>query len=72
MQTHLCLEAATRTAHDFGYKCTVIEDVCATRDVKFGEITVKAKDVHYSTLATLKNYGKVVNLKGYMESQNKE
>jgi len=26
MQTHICLEAATRAAHDFGYKCNVIED----------------------------------------------
>jgi nicotinamidase-related amidase len=72
MQTHMCLEAATRAAHDFGYNCTVVEDACATRDLKFGEITVKAKDVHYSTLATLKSYGKVVNLKEYMQSQNKE
>lgn len=72
MQTHMCLEAATRTAHDFGYDCTVIEDACATRDLKFGEVTVKAKDVHYSTLATLKSYGKIVNLKEFMESQNKK
>jgi nicotinamidase-related amidase len=72
MQTHMCLEAATRAAHDLGYNCTVVEDACATRDLKFGEITVKAKDVHYSTLATLKSYGKVVNLKEYLESQNKD
>jgi nicotinamidase-related amidase len=72
MQTHMCLEAATRAAHDFGYNCTVVEDACATRDLKFGEVTVKAKDVHYSTLTTLKSYGKVVNLKEYLESQNKK
>ena len=72
MQTHMCLEAATRAAHDFGYICTVVEDACATRDLKFGDVTVKAKDVHYSTLATLKSYGKVVNLKEFIESQNKK
>jgi nicotinamidase-related amidase len=72
MQTHMCLEAATRAAHDYGYNCTVVEDACATRDLKFGEVTVKAKDVHYSTLATLKSYGKVVNLKVFLESQNKK
>jgi nicotinamidase-related amidase len=72
MQTHMCLEAATRAAHDFGYECTVVEDACATRDLKFGEVTVKAKDVHYSTLATLKSYGKVVGLKEYLEIQNKK
>ena len=54
MQTHMCLEAATRAASDFGFNCTVIEDACTTRDLKFGETIVKAKDVHYSTLSTLK------------------
>jgi nicotinamidase-related amidase len=69
MQTHMCLEAATRAAHDFGYECTVIEDACATRDLKYGEVTVTAKDVHYSTLATLKSYGKVMNLKEFLEKK---
>ncbi len=72
MQTHMCLEAGTRAAHDLGYICTVVEDACATRDLKFGEVTVKAKDVHYSTLSTLKSYGKVVDLKEFLEKQNKE
>ncbi len=54
MQTHMCLEAATRAASDYGFNCTVIEDACTTRDLKFGETIVKAKDVHYSTLSTLK------------------
>ena len=66
MQTHMCLEGGTRAAHDLGYVCTVVEDACATRDLKFGEVTVKAKDVHLSTLATLKSYGKVVSLADYL------
>lgn len=72
MQTHMCLEAATRAAHDFGYECTVVEDACATRNLKFGEITVNARDVHYSTLATLKSYAKIANLIEFLESQNKK
>lgn len=71
MQTHMCLEAATRAAHDLGYGCTVIEDACATRDLKFKEVTVKAKDVHYSTLATLKSYAKILTLLEFLENQNK-
>ncbi|MFC2104814.1 cysteine hydrolase family protein [Bacteroidota bacterium] len=54
MQTHMCLEAATRAASDYGFKCIVIEDACTTRDLKFGDEIVKAKDVHNSTLSTLK------------------
>ena len=69
MQTHMCLEAGTRAAHDLGYQCTVVEDACATRDLKFGEVTVKAKEVHYSTLATLKSYGKVVGLKEFLNTK---
>ncbi len=53
MQTHMCVEAATRAASDYGFNCTVIEDACATRDLKFGDITIKASDVHYSTLSSL-------------------
>lgn len=67
MQTHMCLEAGTRAANDLGYNCTVVEDACATRDLKFGEVTVKAKDVHYSTLSTLKSYGKVLSLGEYLK-----
>ena len=60
MQTHMCLEAATRAGHDLGYSCTVIEDACATRDLKFGDSVIKASDVHLSTLATLKSYAKII------------
>ena len=54
MQTHMCLEAAVRAAHDFGYKCIVIEDACATRALQYKEYIVPAKQVHYSTLSSLK------------------
>jgi nicotinamidase-related amidase len=53
MQTHMCVDAATRAAYDLGFKCTVIEDACATRDLKFKDKIVKAEDVHYSTLSAL-------------------
>ncbi|MBN1821501.1 MAG: cysteine hydrolase [Prolixibacteraceae bacterium] len=59
MQTHMCLEAATRAAHDFGYNCTVIDDACTTRDLKYGDRTVIAADVHASTLATIKSYATI-------------
>jgi nicotinamidase-related amidase len=60
MQTHMCVEAATRAGADLGYKCTVIDDACATRDLKYGDNLVLAKDVHFSTLSTLKSYAKVM------------
>ena len=60
MQTHMCVEAAIRAAHDLGYICTLVEDACTTRDLKYGDITIQAADVHFSTLATLKSYAKIV------------
>lgn len=65
MQTHMCLEAATRAGSDYNFKCTVIEDACTTKDLKFGDKVVKAEDVHYSTLSTLKSYAKVTNIKDF-------
>ena len=59
----MCVEAATRAASDLGYKCTVIEDACTTRDLKYGDNIVLAKDVHYSTLSTLRSYAKIMTQK---------
>lgn len=59
MQTHMCVEAATRAASDLGFKCILVHDACATKDLTFGNKVIKAEDVHYATLATLKNYAKV-------------
>jgi nicotinamidase-related amidase len=66
MQTHMCVEAATRAASDYGLKCILIHDACATKDLKFGERTIKSDDVHYATLSTLKNYGQVISTKEYL------
>jgi len=67
MQTHMCVEAATRAASDYGFKCTLIHDACATKDLRFGDKIVKAEDVHYSTLSTLTNYAKVISTKEYFK-----
>ncbi len=69
MQTHMCVEAATRAAGDFGYKCILIYDACATRDLRFGDRIIKAADVHYSTLSTLKSYAEVESTKDYLEKE---
>lgn len=61
MQTHMCVEAATRAASDLGYKCTLINDACATKDLKFGDRVIKSEDVHYSTLSTLRSYAIIMS-----------
>jgi len=73
MQTHMCLEAATRAGHDYGFDCIVVSDACATRDLVFGGKTVKAEDVHASTLATLAGggYAKVIAMQEFRENSEK-
>jgi nicotinamidase-related amidase len=69
MQTHMCVEAAVRAAHDFGFECVLVGDACATRDLKFGGETVAANDVHNSTLSTVdRTYGTVVDTQTYLEN----
>ena len=67
MQTHMCVEAATRAATDYGFKCVVISDACATKDLKFNDIVIKSQDVHYSTLSTLKSYADVKSTNEYLD-----
>ena len=67
MQTHMCLEGATRAAHDLGYECTVIKDACTTRDLIFDDVLTPAKQVHYSTLATLRNYAKIMGTDEFLK-----
>lgn len=69
MQTHMCVEAATRAATDMGYKCILIHDACATKDLKFGDRIIKSADVHYSTLSTLRNYAHVESTSEYLKSK---
>ena len=67
MQTHMCVEAATRAASDYGFKCILIHDACATKDLKFGDKTINAEDVHYATLSTLKSYALVQSTAEYLK-----
>jgi len=51
--SHMCVDAATRAAADFGYKVTLVHDACATRDLEFGGRTVPAAQVHASFMSAL-------------------
>lgn len=53
MMTHMFIDATTRAAFDLGYKCTVIGDSCASKDLEINGKTVKADDVHHAFLAAL-------------------
>ena len=61
--SHMCIDATSRAAADFGYAVTVVHNACATRDVEFGGKTVQAADVHAAYMSALGwGYGQVVSV----------
>jgi len=72
MMTHMCVDATTRAATDYGYECLIAHDACATRSLKFGDRVVSALDVHTSFLAPLNGtYGKVMSADEILVELNK-
>ncbi|HVI58630.1 MAG TPA: cysteine hydrolase family protein [Luteimonas sp.] len=53
--THMCVSATTRAALDLGFRCTVVADATATRDLPhpLGRGVTPAAVVHEGTLAAL-------------------
>lgn len=51
--SHLCIDAVTRAATDYGFQCTVVHDACATSDVEFNGKTVPSNFVHASFMTAL-------------------
>ena len=63
MQTHMCVEAAVRAGADLGFDVVLVDDACATRDLKIRDTTVPAASVHAGVLAALNgSYAKVVTV----------
>lgn len=68
MMTHMCVDATTRAAKDFGFNCIVIGDACATKDLEINGQIVKAEEVQKSFLAALNYfYSTVKTTKQYLE-----
>jgi nicotinamidase-related amidase len=65
--SHMCVDASTRAAFDYGFKCTVIHDACATRDLVFQGQTIPAAQVHGAFMAALgMRYATVVALEEFL------
>lgn len=69
MMTHMCVDATTRAAKDFGFDCTVIGDACASKDQQLNGKTVKAAEVHAAFLAALAFfYAEVKNTEEFLSA----
>jgi len=66
--SHMCIDATTRAAADYGVACSVIHDACATRDLEFMGKTITADAVHRSFMAALGSaYAKVLSCRDFEE-----
>lgn len=69
MQTHMCVEAAIRTAADLGFEVTVAEDACATRNLKYKNTEIEARIVQAAVLAALKDaYARILTTDEILKS----
>ncbi|MGZ3648653.1 MAG: cysteine hydrolase family protein [Syntrophales bacterium] len=65
--THMCVDATTRAAFDFGFRCTVIEDACATRNLEYKGTAIEAGKVQASFMAALAvPYARVLSAKDFI------
>lgn len=68
--THMCIDTTTRAAFDLGYKCHVIADACATKDLEFNGEPVKAKDVQNAFMAALSvPFAQISSTQEYLQSK---
>ena len=67
MMTHMCVDATTRAAKDFGFSISVAGDACATKDLEYNGKIVKATEVQNSFLSALNYfYSTVQTTKEYL------
>jgi len=60
--SHMCVDATARAAADFGYGVTVVDDACATMNLKHGAQDVPAAQVHAAHMAALAfGYARIVS-----------
>ena len=70
MMTHMCVDATSRAAKDFGFRIVLIGDACATKDQEINGQIVKAEEVQKSFLAALNYfYTTVKTTKQYLDNK---
>ena len=67
MMTHMCVDATSRAAAEFGYDPVVIADATATRDLSYANKTTQATDVQTACLAAFQMFSKVLSVDEYLK-----
>ncbi|MGY4532550.1 nicotinamidase-related amidase [Pseudomonas sp. TE3786] len=51
--THSSISTTVRACKDYGYRCTLVDSACATRDLPYGNGVISAAEVHRTEMAIL-------------------
>lgn len=51
--SHSSISTTVRAAKDYGYRCTLVEDACATRDLPSKRGVIRAEVVHQTEMAIM-------------------
>lgn len=69
MMTHMCVDTTVRAAKRLGYQVTLLEDACATKELKWNGVSVSAETVHRSYMASLNGaFAKVMTTDQWLAS----
>ncbi|WP_137886865.1 cysteine hydrolase family protein [Pseudomonas sp. 2FE] len=51
--THSSVSTTVRACKDYGYRCTLVDSACATRDLPYGDGLITAQALHRAEIAAL-------------------
>ena len=54
--THSSISSTVRATKDYGYRCTLVDQACATRDLPSPSGTISAEQVHRIEIASLADH----------------
>ncbi|MHA3081944.1 cysteine hydrolase family protein [Acinetobacter sp. ANC 5383] len=66
MMTHMCVDATTRAAAEYGYDPIVIADATATKDLQYAGRIVSAQDVQTAYLSAFQMFAQIQTTEKYL------
>ena len=68
MMTAVCVDSTVRAAFDYGLKCTLLSDACASRSLVYQGMGIPADHVHGAFVAAMGTFfAKTVTVEEYLE-----
>lgn len=70
MMSHMCIDTTVRAAMNYGYRVTVIEDACTTKNLEYQGEVIPARTVHKAFMAALEPvFAKIITTDSFLEGR---